>query len=84
MRVAPLTGRASLSLCCVDVQVHSPAELEAVVAANKDKLVVLMCKAKGCRPCKVRVRAAKAGGLLRSWLSFLNQAFREPDGVRWL
>ncbi|GAB4816320.1 hypothetical protein N2152v2_003366 [Parachlorella kessleri] len=46
--------------------VHSPAELEAVVAANMDKLVVLMCKAKGCRPCKLFARKyARAADMYR-------------------
>lgn len=35
-------------------QVHSPEEFEDKLAANKDKMVVLMCKATHCRPCKVR------------------------------
>jgi hypothetical protein len=36
------------------LQIHSPEEFQAITAANKDKLVVLMCKANHCRPCKVR------------------------------
>ena len=40
-------------------QVHSPEEFQALMAANKDKMVVLMCKATHCRPCKVRRRAAR-------------------------
>lgn len=34
------------------VGVHSPSEFSGIVKANSDKLVVLMCKAKSCRPCK--------------------------------
>lgn len=36
-------------------QVHSPEEFKDVLAANKDRMVVLMCKAMHCRPCKVRL-----------------------------
>ncbi len=36
------------------LQVHSPDEFQAILDANKDKMVVLMCKATHCRPCKVR------------------------------
>ena len=35
-------------------QVHSPDELRSHVAQNSDKLSVLMCKARSCRPCKVQ------------------------------
>ncbi|PRW20350.1 Thioredoxin H2-2 [Chlorella sorokiniana] len=35
------------------VAVHSPEEFEDKLAANKDKMVVLMCKATHCRPCKL-------------------------------
>jgi len=35
------------------LQIHSPEELAEVLAANSEKLVCLMCKAIGCRPCKV-------------------------------
>ena len=34
-------------------QVHSPEELRQHVSLNQDKLSVLMCKARSCRPCKV-------------------------------
>ncbi|KAL4419546.1 hypothetical protein ABPG77_006877 [Micractinium sp. CCAP 211/92] len=33
--------------------VHSPDEFQAILDANKDKMVVLMCKATHCRPCKL-------------------------------
>ncbi|EFN51580.1 hypothetical protein CHLNCDRAFT_140076 [Chlorella variabilis] len=36
--------------------VHSPEEFQALMAANKDKMVVLMCKATHCRPCKLFAR----------------------------
>eukprot|EP00887_Chlorella_sp_A99_P008290 scaffold12.g8290.t1 len=39
--------------------VHSPSEFEALMAANADKLIVLMCKAKCCRPCKMFARKYK-------------------------
>lgn len=44
------------SLMLYRAQVHSSAELDGVLHANPDKLVVLMCKAMACRPCKVRPR----------------------------
>lgn len=33
--------------------VHSPEEFQEVVAANHGKMIVLMCKATHCRPCKL-------------------------------
>jgi hypothetical protein len=36
------------------LQVASREDFQQLLAANKDRLVVLMCKAKGCHPCKVR------------------------------
>lgn len=41
---------------------HSPEEFEDKLAASKDKMVVLMCKATHCRPCKVRRSAALGWG----------------------
>ena len=35
------------------LQVHSGAEFERMLGDNADRLVVLMCKAMACRPCKV-------------------------------
>lgn len=34
-------------------QIHSEEELQKILAANPRNLVVLMCKAMSCRPCKV-------------------------------
>ncbi|KXZ47389.1 hypothetical protein GPECTOR_35g827 [Gonium pectorale] len=33
-------------------QVYTPAEVEAVLTEHKDRLVVVMCKASHCKPCK--------------------------------
>lgn len=41
------------------LQVHSPAEFDNIIQTNRDKLVVLMCKAKCCRPCKMFTRKYK-------------------------
>ena len=35
------------------MQVHSPAELKGELLRADDNIVVLMCKATSCRPCKV-------------------------------
>ena len=37
----------------VHMQVHSPAELKGELLRADDNIVVLMCKATSCRPCKV-------------------------------
>ena len=42
------------------LQVHSPEELLDQLHKHKDKLVVLMCKAISCRPCKVSANAASS------------------------
>lgn len=34
-------------------QIHSRAEFDDLLAADPERLVVLMCKALSCRPCKV-------------------------------
>lgn len=35
------------------MQVHSPAQLKGELLRADDRIVVLMCKAQSCRPCKV-------------------------------
>ena len=35
------------------MQIRSPQELDELLEANPSKLVCMMCKAIGCRPCKV-------------------------------
>ena len=37
------------------VQVHSPAQLQGELLRADSNIVVLMCKAQSCRPCKVRI-----------------------------
>lgn len=37
-------------------QIHGPEELDATLAANPTRLVVLMAKSAGCRPCKAFAR----------------------------
>ena len=37
-------------------QIHGPEELDATLAAYPDRLVVLMAKSAGCRPCKAFAR----------------------------
>lgn len=51
---APATFRWSHShIACVHfVQISSDEAFNQLIAANPEKLVVLMCKANGCRPCK--------------------------------
>ncbi|KAK9838109.1 hypothetical protein WJX81_001734 [Elliptochloris bilobata] len=36
--------------------VHSSAEFESVLSAHPDSLIILMCKAMACRPCKMFTR----------------------------
>ena len=45
-------------------QVHSPQELQDQLRTNDGQLVVLMCKAASCRPCKVRTLRRTACTLL--------------------
>lgn len=33
-------------------QVHGPGDMDALLAAHPTSLVIVMCKARGCRPCK--------------------------------
>lgn len=40
--------------------IHSTAELDEVIASSKDRLVVLMCKAKSCKPCRLFMRKYRA------------------------
>lgn len=35
------------------VQLSSPEQFERALAQNADRLLVLMCKARSCRPCKI-------------------------------
>ena len=37
-------------------QIHGPEELDATLAAYPNRLVVLMAKSAGCRPCKAFAR----------------------------
>lgn len=36
------------------MQIHSLEGFQKLVQENEDRLIILKCKAKGCRPCKVR------------------------------
>ena len=38
------------------MQLHSSQEFQDVIEQNPGRLVVLMCKAQGCRPCKMFTR----------------------------
>ncbi|KAL4431481.1 hypothetical protein ABPG75_006737 [Micractinium tetrahymenae] len=46
--------------------VHSPEEFQAILDANKDKMVMLMCKATHCRPCKLFAKKYAMAALLYS------------------
>jgi len=35
------------------VQLHSSQEFQDVIEQNPGRLIVMMCKAQGCRPCKM-------------------------------
>ena len=35
------------------LQLHSSVEFQDIIEQNPGRLVVLMCKAQGCRPCKM-------------------------------
>ena len=48
----------------VHVQVHSPAELKGELLRADDNIVVLMCKATSCRPCKVLFHISAQSSLL--------------------
>ena len=49
-----LTQPPHFLICfCFSLQIASPEAFETLAKANPDKLIVLMCKAAGCRPCKV-------------------------------
>ena len=37
-------------------QIHGPEELDAILSAYPERLVVLQCKASSCRPCKMFAR----------------------------
>ena len=37
-------------------QIHGPEELDAILSAYPERLVVLQCKAASCRPCKMFAR----------------------------
>lgn len=38
---------------CMCLQLHSSQEFQDVIEQNPGRLIVLMCKAQGCRPCKM-------------------------------
>ncbi|WPT11386.1 Thioredoxin [Picochlorum sp. SENEW3] len=46
------SSSSSTSSSVVVIDIAKEEEFDAVVAAHPGALVVLMCKAKGCRPCK--------------------------------
>lgn len=62
--------------------IHSPEEFEAITAANKDKLVVLMCKANHCRPCKMFARKYAAAARQYSDAIFLEVFGDETKATR--
>ena len=43
----------TVSSLLVYLQLHSSQEFQDVIEQNPGKLVVMMCKAQGCRPCKM-------------------------------
>ena len=38
---------------CMWLQLHSSQEFQDVIEQNPGRLIVMMCKAQGCRPCKM-------------------------------
>lgn len=48
----PISSASTHTHALLLEQVHSPQEFQDLLRANGDKLVVLMAKAKGCRPCR--------------------------------
>lgn len=46
------TRETSLTLAYY-VQLHSAQEFQDIIEHNPGSLIVLMCKAQGCRPCKM-------------------------------
>lgn len=64
--------------------VHSPEELDATIAANKEQLIVLMIKAKGCRPCKLFGRKYARAADLYSNAVFLELFGDESKDTRAL
>ena len=46
------------------MQVHSPTELKGELLRADDNIVVLMCKATSCRPCKVMSHISAQSSML--------------------
>lgn len=65
--------KPAFSLRALPIQVHSPQELQDQLRKNDGKLVVLMCKAASCRPCKV--------GLVRGEIGLISLASHRAAGV---
>ncbi len=65
--------------CCF-LQVHSALELEDKLQRHDGKLVVLMCKAASCRPCKVSLPLELARWFQRSHIIMLLFAPQEERG----
>ena len=55
------------------MQVHSPAELKGELLRADDNIVVLMCKATSCRPCKVLPHISAQSRLLLVCLRWILQ-----------
>ncbi|KAK9804758.1 hypothetical protein WJX72_003645 [[Myrmecia] bisecta] len=49
----PLSTSSSSAVAELVTTVHSPEEFEELLAQHPGQLVVLMCKAMACRPCKM-------------------------------
>lgn len=56
----PTLGREAKTLThsthTLPPQIHGPEELDAILSAYPERLVVLQCKAASCRPCKMFAR----------------------------